>query len=134
MVATGVLPHYDIPQPNCRAYQTGWSLIPPIINGLTVSGVDHVAVVGAGSSALETAALLHIEAGCEVQLVVRCPDSPLGDEGGIADTTDPAAEQQALRRVEVSALGIIQPPSACCRKVYELSKRELCWGLSGLGG
>ena len=36
----------------------------------------RVAIVGAGSSALETAALLH-EAGGEVQLVVRCPDSPI---------------------------------------------------------
>lgn len=35
-----------------------------------------MAVVGGGSSALETAALLH-EAGCDVQLVIRCPDSPI---------------------------------------------------------
>jgi FAD-dependent urate hydroxylase len=38
----------------------------------------HVAVVGVGPSALETAALLH-EAGCEVQLVVRCLKSRLWD-------------------------------------------------------
>ncbi len=36
----------------------------------------RVAIVGAGSSALETAALVH-EAGGEPHLVVRCPDSPI---------------------------------------------------------
>jgi FAD-dependent urate hydroxylase len=71
VIATGVLPH---------AY------IPAELSGLPAELVSHtsghhhfdrfrgrrVAVVGAGSSALETAALLH-EAGCEVQLVVRRP-------------------------------------------------------------
>ena len=75
VVATGVLPY---------------SYIPAELSGLPSELVSHtadhhqfddfrgrrVAIVGAGSSALETAALLH-EAGGEVHLVVRCPDSPL---------------------------------------------------------
>jgi hypothetical protein len=74
VVATGVLPYFHIP-----AELSG------LPSGLVSHTADHhgfdqfrgrrVAVVGAGSSALETAALLH-EAGGEVQLVVRCPDSP----------------------------------------------------------
>jgi FAD-dependent urate hydroxylase len=75
VVATGILPHFYIP-----AELSG---LPPELVSHTA---DHhrfdefrgrrVAIVGAGSSALETAALLH-EAGGEVQLVVRCPDSPI---------------------------------------------------------
>ena len=75
MIATGVLPHYYIP-----------AELSSLPSELVSHTADHhrfdrfkgrrVAVVGAGSSALETAALLH-EAGCEVQLVVRCPDSPI---------------------------------------------------------
>lgn len=75
VIATGVLPHLHIP-----AELSG------LPAGLVSHTSDHhrfdrfrgrhVAVVGAGSSALETAALLH-ETGCEVQLVVRCPDSPV---------------------------------------------------------
>jgi FAD-dependent urate hydroxylase len=75
VIATGVLPHLSIP---------------PELSGLPSDLVSHtsdhhrfdqfqgrrVAIVGAGSSALETAALLH-EAGGDVQLVVRCPDSPI---------------------------------------------------------
>jgi FAD-dependent urate hydroxylase len=75
VIATGVLPHWYIPDE---------------LAGLPAELVSHtadyhrfdqfrgrhVAVVGAGSSALETAALLH-EAGAEAQLVVRCPDSPM---------------------------------------------------------
>jgi FAD-dependent urate hydroxylase len=75
VIATGVLPHF---------------FIPPELSSLPSELVSHtadhrqfdqfrgrrVAIVGAGSSALESAALLH-EAGCEVQLVVRCPDSPV---------------------------------------------------------
>ncbi len=75
VIATGVLPH---------------SHIPAELSGLPSDLISHtadhhqfdrfrgrrVAVVGAGSSALETAALLH-ETGCDVQLVVRCPDSPI---------------------------------------------------------
>jgi FAD-dependent urate hydroxylase len=75
VIATGVLPHRYIPDE---------------LAGLPAELVSHtadyhrfdqfrgrhVAVVGAGSSALETAALLH-EAGAEAQLVVRCPDSPM---------------------------------------------------------
>ena len=71
VIATGLLPH---------AY------IPAELSGLPAELVSHtseydrfdrfrgrrVAVVGAGSSALETSALLH-EAGCDVQLVVRQP-------------------------------------------------------------
>jgi FAD-dependent urate hydroxylase len=71
VVATGILPHVHIPAE---------------LSGLPAELVSHtsahhhfdrfrgrkVAVVGAGSSALETAALLH-EAGCEVQLLVRRP-------------------------------------------------------------
>ncbi len=75
VIATGVLPYFYIP-----AELSG---LPPELVSHTA---DHhlldrfkgrrVAIIGAGSSALETAALLH-EAGCEVQLVVRCPDSPV---------------------------------------------------------
>jgi hypothetical protein len=75
VVSTGVLPHY---------------YIPPELSGLPSELISHtadhhrfdqfkgrrVAIVGAGSSALETAALMH-EAGCEVHLIVRCPDSPV---------------------------------------------------------
>jgi FAD-dependent urate hydroxylase len=71
VVATGVLPHANIPAE---------------LSGLPSELVSHtsdhhdldrfrgrrVAVVGAGQSALETAALLH-EAGAETQLVVRRP-------------------------------------------------------------
>jgi FAD-dependent urate hydroxylase len=74
VVATGILPYRNIPA---------------ALSGLPSELVSHtsdhhrldrfrgrrVAVVGAGSSALEAAALLH-EAGCDVQLVMRCPDSP----------------------------------------------------------
>jgi FAD-dependent urate hydroxylase len=75
VIATGVLPHRHIP-----AELSG---LPPELLSHTS---DHrlfdrfsgrrVAVVGAGSSALETAALLH-EAGGEAHLIVRCPDSPV---------------------------------------------------------
>jgi FAD-dependent urate hydroxylase len=75
VIATGVLPHFHVP-----AELSG------LPSGLVSHTADHhrfdhfrgrrVAVVGAGSSALETAALVH-EAGGEVQLVVRCPDSPI---------------------------------------------------------
>ena len=75
VMATGILPHFHIP-----AELSG---LPPELVSHTA---DHhrfdqfrgrrVAVVGGGSSALETAALLH-EAGCDVQLVIRCPDSPI---------------------------------------------------------
>lgn len=75
VIATGVLPHVHIPPE--------LSGLPPELLSHTSDHHQfdgfkgrHVAVVGAGSSALETAALLH-EAGCEVQLVVRCPDSPV---------------------------------------------------------
>ena len=75
VIATGVLPYFYIP-----AELSG------LPSELVSHTADHhrfdqfrgrrVAIVGAGSSALETAALLH-EAGGEVQLVVRCPDSPI---------------------------------------------------------
>ncbi len=75
VLATGVLPFF---------------FIPPELSGLPSELVSHtadhrqfdqfkgrrVAIVGSGSSALETAALLH-EAGGEVHLVVRCPDGPI---------------------------------------------------------
>jgi FAD-dependent urate hydroxylase len=78
VVATGVLPH---------------RYIPAELSGLPADLLSHtsdyqrfdslrgrrVAIVGGGSSALETAALLH-EAGGEVQLIVRCPDSPVWGE------------------------------------------------------
>lgn len=78
VLATGVLPHF---------------FIPAELSGLPSELVSHtadhhrfdqfrgrrVAIIGAGSSALETAALLN-EAGGEVQLVVRCPDSPVWGE------------------------------------------------------
>jgi hypothetical protein len=75
VVATGVLPHFYIP--------AELSSLPPELVSHTI---DHrhfdqfrgrrIAIVGSGSSALETAALVH-EAGGEAQLVVRCPDSPV---------------------------------------------------------
>ena len=75
VIATGILPHSHI-----SAELSG------LPSDLISHTADHhqfdrfrgrrVAVVGAGSSALETAALLH-ETGCDVQLVVRCPDSPI---------------------------------------------------------
>ena len=75
VLATGVLPYFYIP--------SELSSLPPDLVSHTA---DHrqfgqfkgrrVAIVGGGSSALETAALLH-EAGGEVHLVVRCPDSPI---------------------------------------------------------
>jgi FAD-dependent urate hydroxylase len=75
VVATGVLPHFEVP-----AELSG------LPSELVSHTADHhkfdrfrgrrVAVVGGGSSALETAALLN-EAGCEVQLIIRCPDSPI---------------------------------------------------------
>jgi pyridine nucleotide-disulfide oxidoreductase len=75
VIATGILPHFNIP--------TELSSLP---SELVSHTADHhtfdrfsgrrVAIVGGGSSALETAALLH-EAGGEVQLIVRCPDLPV---------------------------------------------------------
>jgi hypothetical protein len=75
VLATGVLPYRYIPPE--------LSVLP---SGLVSHTADHqnfdqfkgrrVAIVGSGSSALETAALLH-EAGGEVHIVVRCPDGPL---------------------------------------------------------
>jgi hypothetical protein len=75
VIATGVLPHRFIP-----------AELSSLPSDLVSHTADHrrfdqfrgrrVAIVGAGSSALETAALLH-EAGGEVKLVVRCPDSPV---------------------------------------------------------
>jgi hypothetical protein len=75
VIATGILPHLYVP-----AELAG---LPP---GFVSHTTDHrrfdqfrgrrVAVVGAGASALEVAALLH-EAGGEPYLVVRCPDSPV---------------------------------------------------------
>lgn len=75
VVATGVLPYFYVP-----AELSG------LPSGLVSHTADHhrfdefqgrrVAIVGAGSSALETAALLR-EAGGEAQLIVRCPDSPI---------------------------------------------------------
>jgi hypothetical protein len=74
VIATGILPH---------AY------IPPELSSLPAELVSHtsdhrqldqfrgrrVAIVGAGASALELAALLH-EAGGEPYIIVRCPGSP----------------------------------------------------------
>ncbi len=75
VVATGVLPYRHIP-----AELSG---LPSDLLSHTSDHrlFDHfrgrrVAVVGAGSSGLETAALVH-EAGGEATLVVRCPDSPI---------------------------------------------------------
>jgi len=75
VIATGVLPHVYVP-----AELSG------LPSDLVSHTADHhrfdhfrgrrVAIVGGGSSALETAALLH-EAGGHVQLVIRCPDSPI---------------------------------------------------------
>ena len=75
VLATGVLPYF---------------YIPPELSGLPSELVSHtadhhqldqfkgrsVAIVGSGSSALETAALLQ-EAGAEVHLVMRCPQGPI---------------------------------------------------------
>jgi FAD-dependent urate hydroxylase len=71
VIATGVLPHFHIP-----AELSG---LPSELLSHTAEHreLDHfrgrrVAVIGAGQSALETAALLH-EAGAETQIVTRCP-------------------------------------------------------------
>lgn len=79
VIATGILPYRYLP-----AEMSG------LPSELVSHTADHrqfdrfagrrVAVVGAGSSALETAALLH-EAGCDVQLVVRCLKSRFWDAG-----------------------------------------------------
>jgi FAD-dependent urate hydroxylase len=75
VVATGILPHFHIPDE-----------LAGLPGELVSHTADHhrferfrgrrVAVVGSGQSALETAALLH-EVGSDVRLVVRCPDSPV---------------------------------------------------------
>ena len=75
VLATGVLPHFYIPAELA-------SLPSEVVSHTS----DHrlfdqfqgrrVAIVGAGSSALECAALIN-EAGGEAVLVVRCPDSPI---------------------------------------------------------
>jgi FAD-dependent urate hydroxylase len=75
VLATGVLPFFYIP-----------SELSALPSELVSHTADHhqfdqfkgrrVAIVGSGSSALETAALLH-EAGGEVHLVMRCPDAPI---------------------------------------------------------
>lgn len=75
VMATGVLPYLHIP-----------AELSQLPSRLLSHTSDHrhfdafrgrrVAIVGAGSSALETAALVH-EAGGEPALVVRCPDSPI---------------------------------------------------------
>jgi hypothetical protein len=75
VIATGVLPYFYLPAELSR-----------LPSDLVSHTADHrrfddfrgrrVAIVGAGSSALETAALLH-EAGGDVRLIVRCPDSPV---------------------------------------------------------
>lgn len=75
VIATGILPY---------------KYIPAELSGVPSENLSHtadyhgfdrllgrrVAIVGAGSSALETAALLH-EAGGDVRMIVRCPDSPI---------------------------------------------------------
>jgi FAD-dependent urate hydroxylase len=78
VIATGVLPYPYIP--------VELSGLP---QGLLSHTADHqrfdqfrgrrVAIVGGGSSALETAALMH-EAGSEVQLILRCPLAPIWGE------------------------------------------------------
>jgi FAD-dependent urate hydroxylase len=75
VLATGVLPHFYIP-----------TVLSSLPSDLLSHTSDHrhfdqfrgrrVAIVGAGSSALETSALVN-EAGGEAILVVRCPDSPI---------------------------------------------------------
>ncbi len=75
VLATGVLPHFYIP-----------AELASLPSELVSHTSDHrlfdqfqgrrVAIVGAGSSALECAALIN-EAGGEAVLVVRCPDSPI---------------------------------------------------------
>ena len=133
VIATGVLPHFYIP--------AELSCLPPELVSHTI---DHrhfdqfrgrrVAIVGGGSSALETAALVH-EAGGEAQLVVRCPDSPVwGTQGRTPDPTGAAPEQQALRRVEVPALEFSDRLPSVAGRHAGREEREPCWGLWGLGG
>jgi FAD-dependent urate hydroxylase len=75
VIATGVMPHVSIPA-ELSALPAGLVSHTSDHHKFDQFQGRHVAIIGAGSSALETAALLH-EAGCEVQLVVRCPDSPV---------------------------------------------------------
>jgi FAD-dependent urate hydroxylase len=75
VVATGVLPYWYVP-----------AELSSLPSELVSHTADHhrfddlrgrrVAIVGGGSSALETAALLR-EAGGDPTLIVRCPDSPV---------------------------------------------------------
>ena len=75
VVATGVLPHFYIPA-ELSSLSSEFVSHTADHHRFDEFRGRHVAIVGAGSSALETAALLH-EAGGEVQLIVRCPDSPI---------------------------------------------------------
>jgi FAD-dependent urate hydroxylase len=75
VIATGLMPFVNMP-----------AELSDLPTGLVSHTADHhrfdqfkgrrVAIVGGGSSALETAALLH-EAGGEVTLIIRCPDLPI---------------------------------------------------------
>ena len=75
VIATGLMPYVNMP-----------AELSDLPTGLVSHTADHhrfdqfrgrrVAIVGGGSSALETAALLH-EAGGDVKLIIRCPDSPI---------------------------------------------------------
>ena len=75
VVAAGVLPHAYIP---AELSDLPAELLSHTADHHQLDGFKgrRVAVLGSGQSALETAALLH-EAGSDVQLVVRCPDSPV---------------------------------------------------------
>jgi FAD-dependent urate hydroxylase len=75
VIATGVLPYRYIPAELSSLPSELLSHTSDYTNFDSFRG-RQVAIVGAGSSALETAALLR-EAGGEPHLIVRCPDSPV---------------------------------------------------------
>ena len=95
-------------RPSCRACRPTWSRTPADHHSLDRFQGRRVAVVGAGQSALETAALLH-ESGADVQVIVRRPVAQLGrsEPGDVSGSGDPAAGNQALRGM---ALRLLEHP------------------------
>ena len=132
VVATGILPHSSS-RPSCRACRRSLSHTPPITTGSTSFQGRRVAVIGGGSSALETAALLH-EAGCEVQLVVRCPDSPIW--GTRALPLNPVTRLRNNKLCEGWKCPLWNSPAffRLLPQRFGSKKHGRCWGRLGPGG